>query len=166
MSNDDTLISKLISETYPDDSTDMDQPNNCIDLRRYFEKKLNEVDFISIVDYLEQSNLDFKELKFKKDSRCYRLIYNEQVLDFPSNWSIFKEIKSADVVYLDQSLDQDFLIDLFAEISGKYQNIALLKDDESTMLIFLSVSDSREHIKWMREYFERKNGVAIKKVAA
>ena len=42
MSNDDTLISKLISETYLETS-DKDQPNAVVDLRNYFERKLNEV---------------------------------------------------------------------------------------------------------------------------
>lgn len=156
MSNEDTLISKLIAETYPD-SVEKDLPNNCVDLRKYFEKRLNQVDFVSISDYLEQNELSFNELKFKDDSACYRLIYNKQILDFPSNWSIFKEIKSTDIVYVDQSLDQDFLLDLFAEICGKPQNIALLKEEQVVKLVFLSEAEAREHVKWMRDYFEKKN---------
>ena len=108
MNNDDTLISKLISETYSE-STEKDQPNAVVDLRNYFEKKLNEVDFISISDYLSQHNLSMSNVVFQTQSQCYRLVLNESVLDFPSNWSIFKEINSEDLVYVDQSLDQDFL---------------------------------------------------------
>ena len=164
MSNEDTLISKLIAETYPD-SEEKDQANNCIDLHKYFEKRLNQVDFVSITDYLEQNELVFSELKFEDDSSCYRLIFNKKILDFPSNWSIFKEIKTTDIVYVDQSLDQDFLLDLFEEISGKYQNIALLKEKQDVKLVFLSEIEAREHIQWMREYFEKKNKIE-EKIAA
>ena len=80
MSNDDTLISKLISETYLETS-DKDQPNPVVDLRNYFERKLNEVEFISMNDYLAQNNLSMSNLKLVKKTQCY-IKKIESPLDF------------------------------------------------------------------------------------
>ena len=165
MNNDDTLISKLISETYSD-STEKDQPNAVLDLRNYFEKKLNEVDFISISDYLSQHNLSMSNVVFQTQSQCYRLVINESVLDFPSNWSIFKEINSEDLVYVDQSLDQDFLLDIFSELNGGFFNLALVKDNTEVKLVYLPEEVSKDHIQWFRSFFEKKNLGQSEKEAA
>lgn len=156
MSNEDTLISQLISETYTD-GAEADQPNNCIDLRNYFEKRLNQVDYISIWDYLDQHDLSHESMVFHARSGCYRLNLKQSVLDFPLNWSIFKEINSSDLIYLDQSLDQDFLLDIFSEINGCIKNIALVKDNNEIQIIFLTDEESHSHLKWIRNYFEKKN---------
>ncbi|MBC7540572.1 MAG: hypothetical protein H7281_17235 [Bacteriovorax sp.] len=156
MSNEDTLISKLIEETCTE-SVEKDQPNTSIDLRKYFEKRLNQVDFNSISDYLDQHHLSHQALIFETHSGCYRLNFKQSILDFPSNWSIFKEISSSDLLYVDQSLDQDFLLDIFAELCGSFQNIALVKENQEIQLVFLPDEESRDHVKWMKEYFEKKN---------
>ena len=160
MSNDDTLISKLISETYLETS-DKDQPNAVVDLRNYFERKLNEVEFISMNDYLAQNNLSMSNLKLVKKTQCYRLTHNETAIDFPSNWSIFKDIKNEDVIYIDQSLDQDYLLDIFSELNGEFYNLALVKEDKIIMMIYLPEDSSKDHIQWFRGYFEKKNQVEI-----
>jgi hypothetical protein len=165
MSNDDTLISKLISETYSD-SADKDQPNAVVDLRNYFEKKLNEVDFLSINDYLFQHNLSMSNIIFQTNTQCYRLELNKSVIDFPSNWSIFKEINSEDLVYLDQSLDQDFLLDIFSELNGSFFNLALVRDNADVKLVYLPEEVSKDHIQWFRGFFEKKNQEEILKEAA
>ena len=158
MSNDDTLISKLISETY-NDSVEKDQPNAVSDLRNYFEKKLNEVDFLSINDYLSQHNLSMSNVVFQTKTQCYRLVVKDSVMDFPSNWSIFKEIKSEDVVYVDQSLDQDFLLDIFSELNGNFFNLALVKENTDVKLVYLPEEASKDHIQWFRGFFEKKNQI-------
>ena len=164
MSEDDTLISKLISETYTE-ADDKDQPNCFIDLRNYFEKRLNEVDFLSITDYLAQNNLSTVMLVYNSNNQCFRLCLKEAVLDFPSNWSIFKEIKSQDLIYVDQSLDQDYLLDIFSELNGTNDNIALVKEESQVKLIFLPEEVSKEHIQWMRSFFEKKNQEQVKEAA-
>lgn len=165
MNNDDTLIAKLISETYDSEADDKDLPNSFVDLRNYFEKRLNQVDFLSLSDYIGQNQLSAVEFIFQSNSMCYRLIMKDSILDFPSNWSIFKEIKSQDLIYVDQSLDQDFLLDIFAELNGEYGNIALLKEGSVLKMVFLPEHDSKEHIQWMRSYFEKKNQVSEKEAA-
>lgn len=163
MSNDDTLISQLISETYTETS-DKEQPSPVIDLRNYFERKLNEVEFLSIDDYLAQNNLSMSDLMLQEQTQCYRLTYNESVLDFPVNWSIFKEIGTEDMVFVDQSLDQDFLLDIFSEITGGYTNLALVKENGKVKMIYLSEEASKEHIQWFRGFFEKKNTAAAVEV--
>lgn len=163
--NDDTLISKLISETYTE-ASDKEQPSPVIDLRNYFERKLNEVEFISIDDYLAQNDLSMSDLMLEEQTQCYRLIYNESVIDFPVNWSIFKEIGCEDLVYVDQSLDQDFLLDIFSEITGGYTNLALVKENGKVKMVYLPEEASKEHIQWFRGFFEKKNTAAVEKDAA
>ena len=165
MNEDDTLLSKLIAETYTE-STEKDQPNSFVDLRNYFEKRLNEVDYNSLTDYLGQNSIDWVLLEYRTESKCYRLIMKGSMMDFPSNWSIFKEIKSQDIIYVDQSLDQDFLLDVFAELNGKHGNIALVKDEQTMKMVFLPVEASKEHLQWMRNYFEKKNQEIVEKSAA
>jgi hypothetical protein len=160
MSNDDTLISQLISETYTETS-DKEQPSPVIDLRNYFERKLNEVEFLSIDDYLTQNSLNMSDLMLQEQTQCYRLTYNEAVLDFPVNWSIFKEIGTEDMVFVDQSLDQDFLLDIFSEITGGYTNLALVKENGQVKMVYLPEEASKEHIQWFRGFFEKKNTVGV-----
>lgn len=164
-SNEDTLISKLIEETYTE-SVEKDQPNSFVDLRKYFEKRLNEVDFLSIADYLDQHQLTHQAISYQSKSGCYRLSFKQSVLDFPSNWSIFKDIKNTDLIYVDQSLDQDFLLDIFSELCGSHQNIVLVKENKEVQLVFLPDENSRDHVKWMRNYFEKKNTDSSEKAAA
>ncbi len=166
MSTEDTLISKLIEETYTE-SVEKDQPNTHVDLRMYFEKRLNEVDFGSISDYIDQNFLSHFQLVFINNIGCYRLTLKESVLDFPSNWSIFKDVSSSDLVYVDQSLDQDFLLDVMSELYGNIQSFILVRESDKVEMVLLSDEKSHEHIKWMRNYFEKKNNaVESGKVAA
>lgn len=165
MNDDDKLISKLLTETCVE-TPGKDQPNAVVDLRNYFERKLNEVDFLSMSDYLIQHNLGMSKLIYQKKSQCYRLVFSGSVLDFPSNWSIFKDIKTDDMVYVDQSLDQDFLLDIFSELTGTYTNIALVKQDNGEVaLIYLPEEASKDHIQWFRGYFEKKNAEVLKDAA-
>ncbi|MDD4974276.1 MAG: hypothetical protein PHY93_07980 [Bacteriovorax sp.] len=156
MSNEDTLISTLIEETCAE-SVEKDQLNTSTDLRKYFEKRLNQVDFNSISDYLDQHHLSHQPLVFENLSSCYRLNFKQSILDFPSNWSVFKDIKTSDLIFLDQSLDQDFLLDIFSELCGSFQNIVLVKENEQIQLVFLPDEESQDHVKWMWNYFEKKN---------
>ena len=162
--NDDTLISQLISETYIDNDI-KEQPNTLVDLRHYFEKRLNEVDYISITDYIRQHNLKFSHLVLLEKTKCYRLVFNEAVLDFPSNWSIFKEVKNEEVIYLDSSLDEDFLLDVFSEVMGSFNNLIIVREESDVKLIFTPEEKSRDHVQWVRGYFEKKNQSGIKEAA-
>lgn len=156
MNNDDLLMSKLIAETYSE-SSDKDQPNAVGELRTYFEKKLNEVEFISLKDYVEQNNLKMNDVQFQPQSRCFRIKLNSKVLDFPSNWSVFKQINSEDIVYIDNSLDQDFLLDIFAEINDEFFNLLFVKEESKVKIVYLPEETSRDHLQWFRGFVEKKN---------
>lgn len=165
MGNEDTLISKLIEETYTE-SVEKDQPNSLVDLRSYFEKRLNEVDFGSIADYIDQNFLSHFQLHYLKNIGCYRLNLNEYVLDFPSNWSVFSDVSSSELVYVDSSLDRDFLLDIISEVCGNIQSFVLVRESNRIELVIFSAENSHEHIKWMRNYFEKKNISGREKEAA
>ena len=155
MSNEDFLITKLIEETCGE-SIEKDESSTFLDLRKYFERRLNEVDFNSISDYLDQHHLSHQPLLFEAKTGCYRLNFKQSVLDIPSNWSIFKDILSSDFIYIDQETDDDFLLDIFSEICGSFQNIAVVSANQKTLLIFLPEEDSNVHIDWIKNYFLKK----------
>ena len=165
MSNEDTLISKLIEETISE-STEADSPNSCSDLRKYYEKRLNQVDFISIHDYLEQNQLSHQALVLESFTGCFRIQFKQSVLDFPSNWSVFKEITNSEIVYLDQETDQDYLLDIFSELSGSFHNIVLVNENQKIQLVFLPEDQSLDHLKWIESYFDKKNNRYEEKRAA
>ena len=74
------LISKLIEETYSD-SGNTEKPSAVTDLQKYFDKRRNQVDYISITGYLEQNHLSHQALCYKKNSKCYRLSFKQSVID-------------------------------------------------------------------------------------
>jgi hypothetical protein len=97
----------------------------------------------------------------------YRLLFKDSTLDFPSNWSIFGEIKTQDFVFLNQSQDEDFLLDIFSEMCGSLQNIILVKESKEVQLVFVSDEEANEHVGWIKNYFEKKNEEAmVEKTAA
>ena len=154
MSIEDFLITKLIEETCVE-SVEKNESVTILDLRKYFEIRLNEVDFNSISDYLDQHHLSHQPLLFETKTGCYRLNFKQSVLDIPSNWSIFKDISSSDYIYIDQANDHDFLLDIFSEICGSTQNIAVVCANQKILLIFLPEENSVEHICWIKNYFDK-----------
>ncbi|MBY0413861.1 MAG: hypothetical protein K2Q18_06835 [Bdellovibrionales bacterium] len=153
-------MSKLISETYTEAPL-AEEKAPVSDLRNYFEKKLNEVEFNSMSDYLTQHGLKVSAITLMEKTQCYRLIFNKSVLDFPKNWSVFKDIQSSDVIFIDQSLDEDFLLDVFSEVTGEYSHLAFVKDNQQVRLIYLPEEQSRDHVKWFRGYFDKKHHMSI-----
>ncbi len=156
MNNDDFLISQLISETY-DEAPQKEQPNDVSDLRNYFEKKLNEVEFISVKQYLFQNGLKAQSVKYIDSIKCFRIVLNNHVLDFPSNWSIFKDLAQQSLIYLESKNDQDFLIDIFSELNGEQANVAMIKHDSQISMVFVPEEVAKEHLKWFRGFFEKQN---------
>lgn len=165
MNDDDKLISKLISETY-DEDLEKDPSSVVVNLRNYFEKKLNEVEFFSLNDYFLQNTIDTNPLLFVKEIFCYRLARGDLILDFPINWSVFKNIEEEKIVYIDESLDEDFLLDIFYEITGNFSNLLLLKNEESLWLIYLPKDSSKKHLEWFKNYLEKKSTEIQEKKAA
>ena len=54
-----------------------------VDNSHHFEKEL------------DRQNLKYCRMQFIEKIGCYRIIINEQIFDFPVNWSIFSEIREA-----------------------------------------------------------------------
>ena len=156
MKNDDFLISQLISETY-DDAPQKEQPNDVIDLRNYFEKKLNEIEFLSIKEYLTQNGLVAQSVKYIEQIKCFRIILNNHIIDFPSNWSIFNDLTKGNLIFLESKNDQDYLLEIFSELRGIQSNLAILNHDSQISMVFLPEELSKVHLKWFRGFFEKVN---------
>lgn len=159
--NDDLFLNTLINETYKDSAT-AESPCEVEELRFYFEKKLNEVDHASLVNYLDQNKIEHSSLSHNQTTRCYRMSYNEQVLDFPENWSFFKEIENEDFIYIDEDMDADMLLDIFSEMVEMEVNILVIKDESELRLIYLNRFDDKQHLEWTRIYLEKQKNIQKK----
>jgi len=152
----DLFMSQITEETCAEAGEDTTLAK-CVDFQKYFEKRLNQVEFNSLSDYLNQQSLNHHALEFQATSKCYRLNINDSILDFPSNWSIFEEISTKEIIPVDHVTDQNFLIDIFSELIGTVENIVLLRDNQNIKLVFLQSSNFKDHLNWMLGYFEKKN---------
>ena len=70
------------------------------------------------------------------------------------------------MIYVDQSRDEDYLLDIFAEIRGCSDNLLLVKERDEVQLIFLSEETSQDHVEWVKNYFEKKNVGSRERTAA
>lgn len=151
---DDLFLNALLDETY-NESSSPDSLCDVHDLRFYFEKKLNEVDHLSLKDYLDQNKLKSSTLSLNLNTRCYRMKFDEHILDFPSNWSFFSEVAENEFIYIDEEVDQDMLLDIFAEMLKEEVNVLVLKDNDESVMIYLDRFDNKAHLEWARSYLEK-----------
>jgi hypothetical protein len=78
---------------------------------------------------------------------------------------VFKDLRNKELVFIDQSLDQDFLLDIFSEITGSFSNLAMVNESENVRVIFLPEEASKDHVQWIRGYLEKKGQSEIKEAA-
>lgn len=152
MSDQDLLLKQITEETYQDDVS----TSSPISLVNYFEKRLNEVDFLSLKTYLSNEEVLFLPMSYKEATKCYRIAIGQSEIDFPSNWSIFSRLSSEQLVYLKASMDEDFLCEILSSIVGEVKIIVLATDENEPHLVFLSSEKSDKHLEWIENYFVRK----------
>jgi hypothetical protein len=152
----DLFMSQITEETCAEPGENSSS-GKCTDFQQYFEKRLNQVEFNSLSDYLIQQSLNHHLLVFQAETGCYRLSIEDTILDFPSNWSIFEGIKAKEIIQVDYSMDNDFFMDIFSELFGGIQSIVLLKESQKVVMVFLENENFQDHLKWMLGYFEKRN---------
>lgn len=153
MNNEDLLFSKLLEETCTP-KLEKDKPNNFSDLRNYFEKKLNEVEFYSLEDYFKNSNIVFYEIYLLKNTSCFRLKIKNDFIDFPSNWSSFSNILSSPMILIDSENDNSGLLDIFSEQRNIYEFIILLNIEGKFFLVFVNPTQALSVTEWVDNYLK------------
>lgn len=152
MSDHDLLLKQITEETYLDDVS----VSSPISLVNYFEKRLNEVDFLSLKTYLANEEVLFLPMNYCEATKCYRVLLGQTVIDFPSNWSIFNKFSSEHLVHVKANADEDFLCEIFLSLLGEVKIIVLATDENEPNLIFLSNEKSDKHLEWIENYFAKK----------
>lgn len=157
MKNEDLLLSKLLEETCLESS----RPNSMTDandgeLVKYFEKRLNQVEYLSLEMYIKEESLNSFSLVYNINTKCFRLICGNHKIDFPSNWSIFNKIQNESFVYVTSSNDEDFLCEIFSEINKNCESFVIVNESGRSNLILFDNFKGKEHVDWMREYFDKK----------
>jgi hypothetical protein len=167
MNDQELLMKQITEETYQDDDTSASPPINLVN---YFEKKLNEVDFISLKNYLAHEEILYCPLTFNHLTRCYRIVLGNTEIDFPSNWSIFNKFQTESLVHVKATDDEDFLCEVFLSQTGEVNILVLANDNEESRLIFLSSIKSEQQLNWIESYFakkeEEKNEIGFEKKKA
>lgn len=161
MSDRDLLLKQITEETYQDDSLN----SSAISLVSYFEKRLNEVDYLSLKTYLANEEILFLPMTYNETTKCYRIILGRMEIDFPSNWSIFDKLESEQLVHVKASEDEDFLCEIFLSQVGEVRIIALAMDERESKIIFLSSDKSEKHLEWFENYFANKAELEYKKAS-
>lgn len=158
MKNDELLISRLIEETCNEElKEDLGKTFNLSD---YFERRVNEIEFLSLKKYLEQQELNSFQLSYLESIKCYRINMNNMRLDFPSNWSLFKNLKNTNLAWINKEEDNDFLCDIFSELTSGCEAFALINEANEFKLITFSDEEWKTHIEWINNYFENKKSKA------
>jgi hypothetical protein len=161
MNDQDLLMKQIIDETYHDDTTS----SSPINLVHYFEKRLNEVDFLSLKNYLSNEDIQFLPLEYNQITGCYRLVLDSNIIDFPSNWSIFSELQNRQFNYVRTTNDEDFLCEIFESHVGNLKIMVVTNDNNETHLIFLKSADAEKNLDWIKNYFLSKAESTEKKAA-
>jgi hypothetical protein len=161
MNDQDLMMKQIIDETYQDDVTS----SSPINLVHYFEKRLNEVDFLSLKNYLTNENIQFLPLEFNQSTGCYRLVLDSSIIDFPSNWSIFSDLQSRQLNFVRATNDEDFLCEIFESHFENLKIMVLTNENNETQLIFLKSDDAEKNLDWIKNYFMNKAELTEKKAA-
>ena len=162
MDNQDTFMKQIIDETYRDDAAES-SPSNLVN---YFEKRLNEVDYLSLTNYLVNEEILFIPMNLIEQTKCYRISLGNTLIDFPSNWSIFNNFSMEKLVYVNANKDEDFLCEIFLSYVGEVKILVLANDNIESKLIFLCNDFALKHLEWIENYFIKQADILqIKKAA-
>ncbi|MBP9674458.1 MAG: hypothetical protein KBD63_05120 [Bacteriovoracaceae bacterium] len=120
------------------------------DLQHYFDEKSSEVAFSQIEKILENNTVSFYRGDYKRESHCFRFILNQEVFDFPSNWSVFKTLgknykNNKMWVTILKENDHDYLLSIFSLkepslkailffLSKGFLHLAFIKEANTTVL--------------------------------
>jgi hypothetical protein len=153
MNDQETLMKLITEETYQDDAPHSTQGN----LVSYFEKRLNEVDYHSLKNYLVDENILTFPLSYNSATGCYRLKIEQNEIDFPSNWSIFSKFSNEHLASIKAIDDEDFLCEIFLSIVGEVKVIVLACEEEESNVIFLNSDVSEKQLDWIENYFRKQS---------
>lgn len=160
MSNitEDNFIEVLLNETCELEENasfkKIEETTNLVSLRDYFEKKVNEVEYINLHLFLSENNVRYATLKYQAETKMYRMNLNNQDYDFPENWSFFQYIEKE--MYWEHHTDNDFLNELFSEMVGYDYQLAFVNEDKQCDMIFVPIADLKKCKEWLREYAIKK----------
>lgn len=152
--SDDNFIGVLLNETCElEDSKEnkkYEVPSNVVNLRDYFERKVNEVEYLNLHQFLKENRVQFVELKYVAETKMYRMSLNGDIFDFPENWSFFQFIKRE--MYWEHHSDPELLNEVFSDLIGYHYQLAFVNENDMCDMIFVPTADFKKCNEWLREY--------------
>lgn len=162
---DDNFIEVLLNETCDlEEETETkktEEFSNVVNLRDYFERKVNEVEYLNLHQFLSENKIQFVELNYQSETKMYRMSLNGEVYDFPENWSLFQYVEKE--MYWEHHTDPEFLNELFSEMVGYHYQLAFVNENNQCDMIFVPTAELKKCNDWLREYVIKK---MEKKIAA
>ncbi len=165
MKNEEDLIKKLLEETCTDEKESFESLENVAHLSDYFEKKVNQVEFLSFEKYIIQQEIEAHLVEFQKSTGCYRLVFNQMTLDFPSNWSVFEGLSVYKVTLVNHENDRELLCDIFSEVFGSCESFILINNENKFNFLLFRNSEYLDHYQWLLNYFSKKELIQLKPAA-
>jgi hypothetical protein len=161
MNDQELMMKQLIEETYQEDVG----PTSPVSLVNYFERRLNEVEYTSLKNYLKNEEVLFLPMTFNAANGCYRVALANTEIDFPSNWSIFSKFHTEHIVHVKANQDEDFLCEVFLSHVGEVKILVLASDNGMSRLIFLNSDKAEKQLEWIENYFKNKAEIEEKKAS-
>lgn len=160
MSNytDDNFIEVLLNETCDlEENAEMfkkEEFSNVHSLRNYFERKVNEVEYLNLHQFLSANKIQFVSLKYESEIKMYRMSLKGTDYDFPVNWSFFQHIQNE--MYWEHREDQELLNEVFSELIGYQYQLAFVNENNKCDMIFVPTAELKKCNDWLREYVIKK----------
>ncbi len=153
----ESFIGMLLNETCEAETSKDHIANNVVDLRTYFEKKVNEVEFIDLKAYLTSKEIKFAQMNLIPEIGTYRAVINEEIFDFPKNWSIFAELER--VSYYSNMTNEDHLNEIFSSLVGYTYQLAFVNEEKHIEMIFVPEADAVRCREWLMNYANKKEEI-------
>jgi hypothetical protein len=156
--NDDWFIGKLLEETYQHVPNE-ESSKSPSDLFDYFKNhssqpKISSRDYL-LQSYFQSHGLVLAPLVYRNTSQCYRMQFDNLVFDFPSNWGIFKNLKSLasrDFVIVSKKEDSTSLASVLSEVVAYPADIVVITHSGEKFLA-LTRESSEEDRDWLTNFF-------------
>jgi hypothetical protein len=170
-SNDDNLINQLMEETYQSLPDDVDEATPEAILNYYNQHDVPEIpesNTLSFEKYISNEKCSHYKIEYQEKTMCFRMKSNDQLVDFPSNWSYFSEAREAldlkilFVVEINEETDPVFY-EVMNESFFKGQKILLTHYKGSVKFLGF---DSQDELERCVNIYQLENSVRLDDIAA
>ena len=157
--SDEIFINQLMEETYGSEPAD-ETPQSPEELLSYYNEQSeghNTPEDFNFKQYAEHFKSQIISFEYVDSISCYRVKKGDLIFDFPSNWSVFKHLKKAQIKNEVFMIEFSGMVDheLFEVLKNKlFENdfVALgFKDGEFCFMEFAEKEEAQNFMSYFSE---------------